>query len=113
MTTATPVEKKLQTVVALRRYNPGLSRGNRAALEPIFEGEKIHPLWNLIAPPIGDFRIATLWDGDHAGVSPISPNKNTYTGHPDTAKGRNVSGKDLIETEGLKEYLVKSGLVKI
>jgi hypothetical protein len=103
----------LKIVVALRRYNPGKSRGNRPVLEPIFQGENINPRWNLIAPPQGDFRIASLSDGDTAGYSPIAPGRNQYTGHPLVAKDRVVYARGLVSTEGLKSALVKLGLVKI
>lgn len=101
------------TVVALRRYNPGFCRGNRAALDPVFEGDKIHPRWNLIAPPAGEFRIATLSYGDEAGPKPPGSDLATFVGHPAVARDRRVSARNTLSTEGLLSDLLGQGLVTL
>lgn len=101
----------VRTVVALRRFNPGIGRGNRPALEPVFEGDKVHPRWNLIAPPAGEFRIATLAYGDEAGPKPRGSAMATFVGHPAVSQCRRVSARNTLNTEGLLATLLEQGLV--
>jgi hypothetical protein len=103
----------VRTVVALRRYNPGIGRGNRPALEPVFEGDKVHPRWNLIAPPAGEFRIATLAYGDEAGPKPRGCDLATFVGHPAVSQYRRVSASDTLNTEGLLATLLRQGMVVV
>lgn len=105
--------QEIKTVVALRRYNPGRSGGNRAVLEPIFVGEKINKRWNLISPPEGKFRIASLWDCYYAGASPRGDKHNEFEGHPLTASGIEVCAKNTIATEGLVQTLISQKLVTV